>query len=149
MSGSLSKFLEDAAVDHRGRTRREILSWDDEAWEDAHDYIQWLFPSTERSMAVPMSPVLREPEISHIRASAKAQVALDENLQRYKKFLHNSDHWRCEHDHNHLRITRVLKCLKALKSLEDAQAFKYWVAGELGDVIDRINPKTKQFWRLM
>ena len=141
-------FLEQTAGDHQKRMITDIWTWQDEAWEEEHDFIQWLFPLNEKSMSVPNSPVIREPEISWIRDSQKAQNSLKRSTKRYKEFLTNEKYWKLSHNHNHLRITRVIKSLRMLCGDEDANDFKYWVASQLGDKIDRIDAKTKQFWRL-
>ena len=141
-------FLEEKSGDHQKRMISEIWGWSDDAWESEHDFIQWLFPLNEKSMAVPNAPVIREPEISWIKESETAQIALRRSADRYKIFLAGEKYWKLSHNHNHLRITRVIKSLRLLSSDDEAHRFKYWVAGELGDRIDNINEKTKQFWRL-
>lgn len=146
---SVLAFMENNGSDHKKRKLLDIIKEDDHFWEREHDFIQWLFPLDEKSMAVPTSPVIREPEITFIKESAVAQISLDTSIARYKEFLNRNNGWHSAHDHNHLRITRVLKCLKLIRNLESAQQFKYWVASELGDSIDVINAKTQQYWRLM
>lgn len=141
-------FLEQTFGDHQQRRISEIWKWQDEAWDEEHDFIQWLFPLNEKSMSVPNSPVIREPEISKIRDSQKAQESLRRSTERYKEFLTREKYWKSSHNHNHLRITRVIKSLRMLCGDEQANEFKYWIAGQLGDKIDRIDLKTKQFWRL-
>lgn len=141
-------FLEQTSGDHQKRMITDIWTWKDEEWEEGHDFIQWLFPLNEKSMSVPNAPVIREPEISWIRDSQKAQDSLKRSTDRYKEFLSNEKYWKLSHNHNHLRITRVIKSLRMLCGDEKANEFKYWVAGQLGDKIDRIDVKTKQFWRL-
>ena len=44
--------------DDRGRRLEDVLGWDHHQLELVHDYIQWMFPLTERSMAQPSAPVL-------------------------------------------------------------------------------------------
>ena len=146
---SVLAFMENNGSDHKKRKLLDIIKEDDHFWEREHDFIQWLFPLDEKSMAVPNSPVIREPEITFIKESAVAQISLDTSIARYKEFLNRNNGWHSANDHNHLRITRVLKCLKLIRNLESAQQFKYWVASELGDSIDVINAKTQQYWRLM
>ena len=141
-------FLEEKSGDHQKRMISEIWGWPDDAWECEHDFIQWLFPLNEKSMSVPNAPVIREPEISWIRESETAQIALRRSADRYKIFLAGEKCWKLSYNHNHLRITRVIKSLRLLSGDDEAHRFKYWVAGELGDRIDIINEKTKQFWRL-
>ena len=146
---SILAFLEKRGTDHKKRDLVDIIEQDDPFWEHEHDFVQWLFPLDQKSMAVPHSPVIREPEITFIKESAIAQISLDSSLARYKEYLVRNKDWHAAHDHNHLRITRVLKCLKLLRGKESALQFKYWVALQLGDSIDSINPKTQQYWRLM
>ena len=64
------------------------------------------------------------------------------------EFLARSQKWRTGYDHNQLRISRVIKSLRLLISDEAANSFKYWVAGELGDNIDKIHPDARKHWRL-
>ena len=146
---SVLAFMEHHGTDHKKRKLLDVIEQDDHFWEHEYDFIQWLFPLDEKSMAVPNSPVIREPEITFIKESVVAQTSLDTSIARYKEFLTLNQGWHTAHDHNHLRITRVLKCLKLLRDVESAQQFKYWVASELGDSIDIINAKTQQYWRLM
>lgn len=141
-------FLEQTSGDHRKRMIMDIWAWHDDEWENEHDFIQWLFPLNEKSMSVPNAPVIREPEVSWIKDSKVAQDSLHRSTERYKEFLTLEKYWKLPNNHNHLRITRVIKSLRMLCGDEEANAFKYWVAGQLGDKIDRINTKTKQFWRL-
>ena len=142
-------FLEGTGRDHKGRSLASIQSESDQFWSEEHDFIQWLFPLDEKSMSVPNSPVIRQPEIQWIRDSDEAQASLDKNVLRYQQYLKKDREWHRAYDHNHLRITRVLKSLKLLQDLDRARQFKYWIARQLGDQIDVINEKTKQYWRLM
>ena len=148
MADSVLRFLEGLTTDNRGRQINEILDQDDWFWENTHDFIQWLFPLNEESSAVRNSPVLNEQEIGLIRASESARGSLLASADRYKVFLLNTTRWRNSHDHNHLRITRVIKSLRLLTDDETANGFKYWIAGQLGDQIDSINTRSKKFWRL-
>ena len=141
-------FLERNSGDHKKRQITEIWGWPDSSWEDEHDFIQWLFPLNEKSMSVPNAPVIREPEITWIKESKVAQDSLRESAERYKLFLASEKYWKLSNNQNHLRITRVIKSLRLLCGDDEANAFKYWIAGQLGDKIDRINEKTKQYWRL-
>ena len=142
------KFLEKNSGDHRKRMIHDIWAWDDNAWEEEHDFIQWLFPLSEKSMSVPNSPVIRDSEISQVRESAIAQESLQKSAERYKQFLSREKYWKYSRNHNHLRITRVIKSLRLLSGDNSANDFKHWIASELGNNIDRLDEKTRQFWRL-
>lgn len=144
---TLLKFLEGTGEDHTGRTHQFILEQADTFWESHHDFIQWMFPLNEKSRAVPTSPVLQAAEIEIIKDSQRAQVALQRATKRFKRFLHHSFDWRYYSDHNHLRITRVIKSLRLTASDESANRFRCWIYDELDDDLNRIDPKTLLFWQ--
>ena len=142
------EFLEGTGIDNHGRRLDQVVAEDDEYWERTHNFIQWLFPLDEESRSVRGSPVLVEEHMLAIRESESARNNLQRSVTRYKDFLAGTNNWRSEYDHNHLRISRVIKCLRLLVSDEEANTFKYWVAGQLGDQIDLINSESKRYWRL-
>ena len=148
MSNSIVNFLEGIGTASRNRHIDEILDEDNRYWEHTHDFIQWLFPLNEESRAVNNSPVLTVEEVERIRTSERAKEGHKAAAVRYQSFLLKTSPWKNPFNHNHLRITRVIKCLRLLMDDEAANAFKYWVAGQLGDRIDSINPETKRYWRL-
>ena len=56
-TGPLHAFLAGVGKDSRGRTVDDVLGLADGPLEYIHDYIQWLFPLSTRSMAQPGAPV--------------------------------------------------------------------------------------------
>ena len=148
MAQGLVSFLEGSGKDSCQRTLDFVVSQDDHYWEHTHDFIQWLFPLNEVSHSVRNAPILTDDEIKQLRESETAQTNIERSVLRYKEFLAGTTNWRSGYDHNHLRISRVIKCLRLLVSDEEANAFKYWVAGQLGDQIDSINAESKRYWRL-
>ena len=141
-------FLRNTGTDVYGRDLDQILNESDEFWERTHNYIQWLFPLNEASRSVRNSPVLTEDQIETIRRSEMAQDNIQRSVLRYKEFLAGTTEWRSGYDHNHLRISRVIKSLRLLANDEAANSFKYWVAGQLGDQIDSIHAGSRRHWRL-
>lgn len=141
-------FLECTGVDAHDRRLDQILAETDEYWERTHNFIQWLFPLDEESRSVRGSPVLATEQILAIRDSPSARNNLQRSVLRYKEFLAGTTNWRSGYDHNHLRISRVIKCLRLLVNDETANGFKYWVAGQLGDQIDSIHAESRRHWRL-
>lgn len=117
-------FLEDNSPDNLGRLLSDIWIFDDQRIEMIHDFIQWLFPLNEPSGANFNAPVLSESDINNIRKSLDAKNNLSKSADWYLKFLSRNSHWICPHDHNHLRITRVIKSLRLLCSDEKADGFK-------------------------
>ena len=144
----ITAFLEGTGVDAYDRWLDQILTETDKYWDRTHDFIQWLFPLTEPSRSVRSAPILTNGEIKQIRESETAQANMQRSVLRYKEFLAGTTKWRSGYDHNHLRISRVIKSLRLLVSDEAANGFKYWVAGQLGDQIDSIHAESKRYWRL-
>jgi len=138
------RFLSGEGADGAGRTLAEVLTLDDAQLERRHDFIQWLFPLTEPSGAVPGSPVLTPEDIVAIRADPRAQAALAAGARRMGEFYARTDAWLAAHDHNHLRITRILRSLRLLAGDAAAEGFRH-------DILQRaagapINARTLEFW---
>ena len=162
----LKRFFAGGADDD-GRTSDEILGWDDARLEMVHDYIQWIFPLPERSGANPWAPVLDAATIAAIRNDAEMQGRLRAGLQRMlafygfalegdavvqgPRFAAASRNWLHAGNHNHLRLTRMLRSLRVLGLEGEAAAL--WKA--LRALYERdsaagrrtITPETFAFWR--
>lgn len=120
----LINFLQGTGMDNRGRTHADILKFSDEALEDTHDYIQWLFPLREPSEAVPDSPwIEREETVRLLREDEDVQENIVNALVRMDRFYQSNTFWLKQHDHNHLRITRILKSVSLLNTKENARDF--------------------------
>ena len=145
---SLVDFLNGTGPDHQGRYLRDIWDFDDKAIEQTHDFIQWMFPLTEKSMSVPGVPTLSPDDIAAIRTSEVARANLEKSAHWYLGFLQRNDHWIRSYDHNHLRITRGIKSVRLLTGNCLANAFKNEIANVLGERVDLITPKTTTFWNL-
>jgi hypothetical protein len=116
-------FLEGIGTDHRGRSIIHILAFDDQSLEAVHDYIQWLFPLPERSRFNVEAPVLTRADVEAIAASPPAQHNLLAAADRLRQFYESNSHWLTPVDHNHLRITRIIRSLRILVGAEEALAF--------------------------
>ncbi|CAN5303700.1 hypothetical protein BH10PSE1_BH10PSE1_13220 [soil metagenome] len=140
-------FLNGAGRDGAGRTLQAVLAFDDAALEHHHDFIQWLFPLPEPSRAVPGSPVLTEEERVAISGSAAALANLAAAAGRMSAFYEATDHWLVSQDHNHLRISRIIRSLRLLVGNTAADHFR---AARLADVSARegqVNPVSLEHWR--
>lgn len=114
--------------DDEGRTLNEILSWPE--LEAVHDFIQWLFPLPERSGANPYAPVLDAMTMDAFRHSQDLQERLRQSFLRMLRFYGlefqdgavlagadfaaRSGNWLSPGNHNHLRLTRILRSLRLL-----------------------------------
>ena len=112
-------FLEGKIRDYEGRYLRDIWSFDDTKIENIHNFIQWIFPLDRISKYVPSSPVLIDEEILEIKQSSVAKENLIFSKQWFYNFLKRTSQWELEKNHNHARISRMIKSLKLLHS-EDA-----------------------------
>ena len=139
-------FLEGKTPDHLGRILAMLLQQTDYQAETNHDYIQWLFPLDEPSRSVNGVPILTDLDIDEIRQSSLAQANLAKSARWFLGFLERNDHWITKYNHNHLRITRVIKSLRLLASDKAADEFKDKVLGYLGDDLNLIDPKARSFW---
>ena len=142
----LPNFLNGTGPDHQGRYLQDIWDLDDKAIEQTHDFIQWMFPLTEKSMSVPGVPTLSADDIEAIRASEISRSNLEKSAQWYLGFLHRNDHWIKSYDHNHLRITRVIKSLHLLVTKNDASSFLVAVFDIAGERITVVRRDAISFW---
>ncbi len=110
----LLSFLQDVGPDHAGRYLSDIWKFSDQQIETTHDFIQWVFPLAEPSSAFPDAPILEPAEIDLIHKSSPATMNLERSAQWFLDYLARSKGWLRTHDHNHLRITRMIKSQRLL-----------------------------------
>lgn len=131
----LLEFYRGERPDAEGRMLMDILAFDDESLEEAHDFIQWLFPLTEPSRFNPDAPVLSAADIAAFYAEPSLCANLHRSFERILPFLGLTltaegevveaanfaarvpDIWSTP-NHNWLRITRILRSL-VLLGLQD------------------------------
>jgi hypothetical protein len=110
--------------------------------EYVHTYIQWLFPLLEASQAMPGSPILSNKDIEMFEEIDELKQRLLKSFQvmlrfygfslRYDpepvieptdEFEERAEHWLNANNHNHLRITRILRSLTLLGLAKEAREF--------------------------
>ncbi len=143
-------FLSGTAPDGEGRLLEEILSWPDDRLEQVHDFIQWLFPLEERSPVNPGAPVLDAVTIAEIRGKPELQASVRRSYERMRRFYSHSRHWITPGNHNHLRITRILKCLRLVGLEEEAREFFAWLSSTYDEERRKPRPgitaRSFEFW---
>ena len=144
------EFFEGSQPDGAGRYLRELRTWPDGRIESVHDFIQWMFPLTEPSPVNPDAPVLDYDTIREVRSRPELQAQVRASWLRMKQFYEGSRQWISPGNHNHLRITRILKCLRLLGLERDAAEFFDWLARLYGEEQRKPRPgiteRTFQFW---
>lgn len=139
-------FLEETGPDASGRWFSEVVQFGLGALERHHDYIQWLFPLKEPSAAVPGSPVLADDDVRAIKNSPLAQANMARASQRLAWFYDQTDHWLGAHDHNHPRITRIIKSLRLLVGDLAADGFRAQILAKAGGIRSSVNAETRRYW---
>jgi hypothetical protein len=145
--GAAVSFLKGEGHDHRGRSLADVLGSDDSWLERTHDYIQWLFPLPEASRFNLDAPVLAPDELPVLAASTAAKDNLGRARDRMLSFYRNNDHWLVEFDHNHLRITRIIRCLALILGRSEAKAFHDEIRALVADAGDPVNAQSLRYWR--
>ena len=141
-------FLTNNEPDFKNRFLKDIWNFSDEDIEHTHDFIQLLFPLNEESNAVSNGIYL---DSSEAILSIKVNKLATENIVKSSKwfllFLTRNSHWKRKHDHNYLRVTRIIKSLRLLVSDQEANKF-YESFMQLIDenLISRINSTTLDYW---
>jgi hypothetical protein len=160
-------FYSGQSGDDRGRLLWDILAWPDEELESVHDYVQWLFPLTEPSAFNPRAPVINAAAIQEFRRSAELRGNLlaafdrmllfygfeimagqEREIRRAGNFAERARVWLTPMNHNHLRITRILKCLRLVGLETQAQAF-FAALAAVCEMEPRppITAETFRYWR--
>lgn len=139
-------FLEGRGTDAAGRTVFEVLAFGDAALERSHDFIQWLFPLAEPSRAVPDAPVLTTEEADAIRLSVMAQCALAAATDRMASFYRSTHDWLMPNDHNHLRITRIIRSLRLVRDDGSADAFRDIILARVEATRAPISARSRGYW---
>lgn len=133
------EFLRGDSPNGEGYFLDQILGWSNDEWDFQHNFIQWVFPTTEPSNFNPDAPVLTPDEITIIKADPNIQGVLGVIFHRWLRFcgLSYTDDMGLEigttefpegnpkvfwkFNHNFLRITRVLQSLTLLGRRDRAE----------------------------
>ncbi|GAW13280.1 hypothetical protein ANO14919_026610 [Xylariales sp. No.14919] len=154
--------------DDRGRTLDDILDWGNNRLEMQHDYIQTVFPLPEESAFNHIGPVVDEetmliftqsPELkSNLLRALKRMLAFygfdaeDKEGHEYelvitprRDYRNGFFRWVARFNHNHLRITRIIRSLRILGLGGAARDF-YDALMDVHAEFDKISPTTIGFW---
>lgn len=123
-------------IDEPDATLDNVLTWSDRKLEARHDYVQHLFPLPERSPVNPDAPLVTKQvrdafiQRSELRQSLRRAFARmcsfygleatesstgDVTIRKGANFDDNAAQtWLTSGDHNHLRITRIIRCMRIL-----------------------------------
>ena len=137
-------FYQGTGTNADGQTFHECLQMSDAAWEKGHLFIQWLFPLPEPSHMQPSSPVATQDDYNIISTTPVLKMRVLAALGRYIAFLDRTTQWRRQGDHNHQRITRVIRCLCFVGWNDPAYDFCEHVKEQIGGT--GAGTRTMWFW---
>jgi hypothetical protein len=156
-------FYRGEATDAAGRRLTDLWGWNDQALEEVHDFIQWLFPLPEPSQFNYRAPLLTEEDIAAFRVEERLRANLHQSFCRLLKFLGLSrgedgkvvegpnfaarapEVW-ASWNHNWLRITRILRSLRLLELEAESRALFAWLEEVYRGHRFPIPADTFQFW---
>ena len=143
---NLITFLKDQEPDFNVRFLSDIWNFRDIDIERNHDFIQILFPLEIRSNNTSHHYYIDSPELlSALINDDLVKENIIKSSKWFLKFLSRNEHWKKSQDHNHLRITRIIKCIRLIVSDEEADNFYDDVLELLGNN-NLINKRTLEFW---
>lgn len=157
------------APDSCGRTLDSILKKSDAWLERSHDYIQVIFPLPEGSPFNPGAPIITAEIFSAFRHRDELRRSLFRSFTRILSFygfdvqpcdgaprreiVRSHDYvkqfrnWVTRIDHNHLRITRIIRSLRVL-GLEDEAAMFFEALKDVDrDFPGKIGARSFMYWR--
>jgi hypothetical protein len=165
----LLAFYRGEGTDHRGRRLADIQAFGWDELEQAHDYVQWMFPLFERSRFQPHAPVLDEATAQRFRDDPRARQELRTSLGtmlefygltlargeddmrprvvRGPDFERRSAVWLTPMNHNFLRLTRILTSLCVLGEAALARAVLVCLEEIAREHGDTIGDETLAHWR--
>jgi hypothetical protein len=157
-----------AAPGPRNRSLATILAWPDSQLESSHDYIQTVFPLPEESMfsfAPIVTKEVRDAFLAQAELGASLRGALERMLAFYglqfgavtdgesqktvtrgPHFATASRNWVTRFDHNHLRMTRILRSLRVLGLEGEAAALHKFLSTD-EKVTSSVSPRSQMYWR--
>ena len=151
--------------DHQNRFLSEVQHWPDDLLESVHDFIQWMFPLREPSGFNPFAPLLDDASILEFRSNEGLQESLRTSFHRMLKFYgfasepHNasvrtgpkfaeqSRNWLNVGNHNHLRLTRIIKSMNVLGLHPEARALSDCLVDIYQTNSGKISERTLRFWQ--
>jgi Opioid growth factor receptor (OGFr) conserved region len=161
--GQLVGFYSGLGSDDRGRFLTEIQNWSDVQLERTHDYMQWLFPLVERSAFNSRAPILDAKTIDEFRRRPELRANFGISFMRMlsfygfelvrddvlrvlpsRSFAEQAENWLRPSNHNHVRITRILKSLRLLGLGDEAAAFLRCLTALYGKELTRAEPRISE-----
>ncbi len=130
----------------------DVLNKPNDYLENAHNWIQYVFPTDKKSKYNKSAPTIPLEELALLRKDKRIISNLQNAYKRILDFYFAEDvKWITKNNHNFKRITRIIRCLRLFGLDDEANTFftmvREKVAHEeavLGKTI--VKPKTIEYW---
>lgn len=139
-------FLRGEGVDEEGRAIYDIWQFSNDQLEYTHNYIQWIFPLLDWSEMIPGAPYIDKNDVEEIRNDEEIQDNFIHSLAMMQKFYTSHDEWLSPGDHNHYRITRIIKSVSLLNSKENAEEFYKAIMEKVEEKMP-VTFESLEYWR--
>lgn len=166
MANDIIGFYEGRKKNQVGMSIDDVRGMNNEELETDHHYIQWIFPDTEKSMAVLTSPVLSQLDIDTFLENAELQITMLEmfakmltfygfrleiggrEMRKGYNFEERAKEWITPRNHNFLRLTRIMRSMSLLGQKELAKTLHNGLCEIYEDEKYKktIGPITKEYW---
>lgn len=165
----LLDYYRGLGTDQSNRTIRDVWNFSFEKLEHVHDYIQWLFPTSQRSVFNANAPVLTlfdRIEFSkriiyrkHLNRSLDVMLTFY-GLERYSlngeiivrrnpvTFVERARVWLRPRNHNFYRLSRMLRSLSELGMQENAEALYQCLTEDLYPSFERVIGESVRYWKI-
>lgn len=153
-------FFREELADIEGRMLGDILKYTPEQIESKHDFIQWIFPTIEKSRFNRNAPVINGEFKREFKKDELAKQNFCKSCQLYLNYIgfhcidreiqiNSSGNKFYELPfHNQLRITRVLNSLTQIGNTQCSANLYNALLKEVKLYPNKINDNTLQYWKL-
>ena len=154
----LTGFFRNEEADNLGRYHKDILLFTNEEIEYEHNFIQWIFPTIEKSRFNSDAPTLEENFGERFQKDELAKSNYCKSCQLYLNYIG----FHCEQgriecirpgriyelpSHNYLRITRMLNSLNQVGNNTCSVNLYQALMKEIKTDSNKIDEKTLKYWR--
>lgn len=157
----LLHFLSDEKIEETRFTLSEIIDFNNDEMEMFHDFIQWIYPTIEKSMAHPSAPTISTNFANKLNANKCALNGYCKSCRRYLNYMglacdeHSNFHeisdskpfWELP-SHNYLRMTRMLNSLRETGHNNcSAKVYNMMISILKRDNNHWVSNKTLEYWK--
>jgi hypothetical protein len=144
---NFQKFLLNKCTDYKGRKLKDILKFSNNKIEETHDFIQLIFPLNEPSFFSSNKNYIKSSEqLKELKSNLQIKKNILNSADWFISFLSKNNHWITHYDHNHLRITRMIKSVRLIVGNAEANNIYNKIISIEGVLIN-VSKKSLKYWK--